>query len=282
MPTEPDIPLTAGAQLAYAEALLAAAGSTMPREEATELLSGLLDMPATLLRAQPERRVSREHARMFAGWVARRAAGEALPHIIGRLPFMGLELVVGRSDPLPAPGAWRLVEAALQVARHHAPGDLLAADIGTGCGATALALAAFEPRFTRVYAVDPSAAALETAAANGARYLLNLVITWLAGDGLASVPEPVDVVVCGLMEPSTPSAARLLEQAPAKLRPGGALICALDPAQVSELSARLERALPTARVWADPHSAGAVLVAQLPRPSEGETASNPETRGGIW
>ena len=73
---------------------------------------------------------------MFAGWVARRAAGEATPHITGRLPFMGLELVIGRSDPLPAPSAWRLVEMALQVARHHASGDLLAADIGTGCGAT--------------------------------------------------------------------------------------------------------------------------------------------------
>ncbi len=274
MPIEPDIPLTLGAQLAHAETLLASAGSLAPHEEATALLSALLNTPPALLRAQPGRRMSRENAEMFAGWVARRAAGEALPHITGRLPFMGLELVVGRSDPLPAPSAWRLLEAALQVARHHASGDLLAADIGTGCGATALALAAFEPRFTRVYAVESSVTALETAAANGARYLLNLLISWLEGEGLDSVPEPVDVVVCGQLEPSTPSAARLLEQAPAKLRSGGALVCALDRQSVSEFSALLARALPTAQVWADPHPAGAVLVAQLPSPATGDTTFN--------
>lgn len=271
MRTEPDIPLTSGAQLVHAETLLAAAGSLAPPEEATALLSVLLNTPPALLLAQPGRRMSRESAEMFAGWVARRAAGEALPHITGRLPFMGLELVVGWSDPLPAPSAWRLVEAALQVARHHAPGDLLAADIGTGCGATALALAAFEPRFTRVYAVESSATALETAAANGARYLLNLLISWRVGEGLDSVPEPVDVVVCGQLELPTPAAARLLDLVPAKLRPGGALVCALDRQPVPEFSALLERALPTAQVWADLHSEGAVLVAQLPSPVTGNT-----------
>ncbi len=274
MPTELDNTLTSGAQLAYAESLLAAVGSLAPREEATTLLSALLDTPPALLRAQPGRRVSPETAETFARWVARRAAGEALPHITGRLPFMGLELVVGRNDPLPAPSAWRLLDAALQVARYHAPGDLLAADIGTGCGALALALAAFEPRFTRVYAVESSVTVLETAAANGARYLLNLLINWRAGEGLESVPEPVDVVVCGQLEPSTPSAARLLELAPTKLRPGGALVCALDHQPVSDFSALLGRVLPTAQVWADPHPGGVVLVAQLPSPATVNTTTD--------
>ncbi len=271
MPIEPDIPLTTGAQLAHAETLLAAAGSLAPREEATALLSALVNMPPALLLAQPGRRTSRENAQMFAGWVERRAAGEALPHITGRLTFMGLELVVGRSDPLPAPSAWRLVEAALQVARHHASSDLLAVDIGTGCGAIALALAAFEPRFTRIYAVESSVTALETASANGARYLLNLLISWRAGEGLDSVPDPVDVVVCGQVEPSTPFAAQLLDLMPAKLRPGGALVCALDRRRVSEFSALLERAFPTAQVWVDPHPDGAVLVAQAPSPATDDT-----------
>ena len=271
MRTEPDIPLTSGAQLVHAETLLAAAGSLAPPEEATALLSVLLNTPPALLLAQPGRRMSRESAEMFAGWVARRAAGEALPHITGRLTFMGLELVVGRSDPLPDPSAWRLVEAALEVARHHASSDLLAVDIGTGCGAIALALAAFEPRFTRIYAVESSVTALETASANGARYLLNLLISWRAGEGLDSVPDPVDVVVCGRVEPSTPFAARLLDLTPAKLRPGAALVCALDRQRVSEFSALLERALPTAQVWVDPHPDGAVLVAQLPSPATDDT-----------
>ncbi|HEX8995873.1 MAG TPA: methyltransferase [Ktedonobacterales bacterium] len=286
MSTEPDIPLTSGAQLAHAETLLAAAGSLAPREEAIALLSALLSTSPALLRAKPGRRLSQQSVATFAGWVARRAAGEALPHITGRLPFMGLELVVGQNDPLPAPSAWRLLEAALQIARYHAPGDLLAADIGTGCGATALALAAFEPRFTRVYAVESSVAALEVAAANGARYLLNLIISWLAGEGLDSVPEPVDVVVCSQLEPSTPAAARLLEQAPAKLRPGGALVCALDQLPSTEFSALLERTLPTAQVWSELHPGGAILVAQLPPAATGDTTFNSgdsrATLGGKW
>ncbi len=274
MPTEPDIPLTSGALLAHAESLLVAAGSLAPREEAAALLSALLNTPRALLRAQPERHVSRVDAEKFVGWVARRAAGEPLPHITGRLSFMGLELVVGRSDPLPAPSAWKLMEAALQVARHHAPGDLLAADIGTGCGATALALATFEPRFSRIYAVESSVTALETASTNGARYLLNLLINWQAGEGLESVPEPVDVVVCSQFEPSTPIAGRLLELAPAKLRPGGALVCAIDGQPVPEFSALLERALPTAQVWVDPYPGGTVLVAQMPPLATGDTTFN--------
>lgn len=276
MPSEPDSPLTSGAQLAHAETLLAAVGSSAPHEEAAELLSALLNTPAALLRAQPGHRVSRENAERFAEWVARRAAGEALSHITGRLPFMGLELVIRRSDPLPAPGAWRLVEVTLQVARHHATGDLLAADIGTGCGAVALALAAFEPRFTRVYAVEPSAAARETATANGARYLLNLVISWLAGEGLDSVPEPVDMLVCGQLDQHAPSTARLLDQAHAKLRPGGALICGLDHEQVSDVRALVARALPATHIWAESHPGGAVLVAQSPRPTTGDAAFNSE------
>jgi SAM-dependent methyltransferase len=274
MPTNPDIPLSSGAQLAHAETLLAAAGSLTPREDAIALLSALLNTPPTLLSAQPGRRISQENTEILAAWIALRAGGEALPHITGRLQFMGLELVVGRNDPLPASGAWRLVEAALEVARHHGSGDLLAADIGAACGATTLALAAFEPRFTRIYAVESSVSALETATANGARYLLNLLISWRAGEGLESVPEPVDVVVYGQLDSSTDSAARLLELAPVKLRPGGALVCALNHQLVPEFSALFERALPTAQVWADPHPDGAILIAQLPSSATGDTTFN--------
>lgn len=274
MPAESDVPLTSGALLAHAESLLAAAGSLAPREEATTLLGALLNMPRALLHAQPGCSVSRENAELFAGWVARRVAGEALPHITGRLQFMGMELIVRRDDPLPAPSAWRLLETVLQVARHHAPGDLLAADIGAGCGAIALALAALEPRFTRIYAVEPSMTALETASTNGARYLLNLLISWQAGDGLDSVPEPVDVAVCGQLEPFMPTAARLFEQAPAKLRPGGALVCALDGQSVPEFRALIERALPTAQVWAEPYPGGIILVAQAPPPATGNMTLN--------
>lgn len=305
MTIEPEVPLTWGAQLAHAERVIAGAGSLAPRDEAVELLASLLGAPGALLLARPASPVSLVDAATYAAWVARRAAGEATPHITGRLTFMGLEFAVGRDSPLPDPGAWRLVEMALQVARHCQPEALSAAQIGAGCGAVALALAAFEPRFTRIYAVDASTAALETAAANGARYLLNLVISWLEGDGIESAPEPVDLIIWGqagqaghggsavraasatsARRPSDapaetegteemnkteetglpPAFTRLVAQTRTKLRPGGALISALPSGLEPAAMEALTLALPTASVWVAPPASGVFIAVALKSP----------------
>src|SRR5215813_11912148 len=196
MASESDDPPTWGTQLARAEQTLAAAGSPAPRQEAAELLSYLLGVPLSELLAWPNSPLRQSNVATYAAWVARRVAGEALARITGHLDFMGLDIAIGRDGPLPPPGAQRLVETALQWARRRAPGELSAAEVGTGCGAISLALAALEPRFTRIYAVETSPPALEAARANGARYFLNLVISWLEGEGPDSVPEPVDLTVC--------------------------------------------------------------------------------------
>ncbi len=274
MAIESDVPPIVGAQLAHAERILATAGSSAPHDEAFALLSSLLGVPTALLDARSESRMSQSDVETYASWVARRSTGEAIPHITGHLAFTGLDLTIGRDTPLVPSGAQRLVGIALERARHHAPGELAAAEIDTGCGAIALALAAFEPRFTRIYAVDPSPVALQTAAANGARYLLNLVISWVEGDGLDAVPEPVDLIVCGQCGDATsPQFARLLEQAPTKLRPGGALVCGLDSAQEALAAESLERAFGGAQVWVELPSDGVVVVVALaPRPSGGDAA----------
>jgi SAM-dependent methyltransferase len=146
-----------------------------------------------------------------------------------------------------------------------------AAEIGTGCGAIALALAALEPRLTRNYAVEAAARSLRVAGANGARYLLNLVINWIEGEGLDAVPEPVDLIVCGQCgDAFSPQFARLLEQAPARLRPGGALLRRLDGVQGPLVAEALDRAVPGAHVWVDPPSEGAVVaVVQASRARHG-------------
>lgn len=282
---------TYGAQLVHAERVLAAAGSSAPWQEAAELLSYALDVPIPVLLAQPATRLRPADVLRFGGLVRRRVAGEALPRITGHVAFMGLDLAVGRADPLIPPDAERRTQIALEWGRHHAPGELALTEIGTGCGAIALALAALEPRFARIYAVDPSAATLETATANGARYLLNLVITWLVGDGLDVVPEPVDLVVCGRLDQGAAAAGsqgeraaevvslrevHLLKQAPAKLRPGGALIWGLDRAREAETLALIDLAFPDARVWVDPQDGGMVIVVvQLPGRPPSSTTFDP-------
>ena len=266
MANESEIAPTWGAQLTHAARLLAEAGSPAPQQEASELLGHLLGISLTMLAARPTTTMRQSDAQTFASWVARRVGGVPTPYITGHLDFMGLDIAVGWESPLPPPGAQRLVEAALRWARRHAPGELSAVELGTGCGAVALALAALEPRFTQIYAVDAAAETLATAQANGARYLLNLVITWLVGRDLAVVSTSVDLVVCGRLDLLS-SGADLLRQAPTRLRPGGALICAVTPAQRPAATAALLQGEPAALFWGESESsdgdAPAIAVAQF-------------------
>jgi release factor glutamine methyltransferase len=258
MAGESDIPQTWGAQLARAERLLRESESPAPHQDAMTLLSYLLSIPVPVLRALPMTLMRQSEMRVYDGWVARRAGGEALARITGHVEFMGLDIALAPDGPLAHPGAPRLVETALHWARRRAPGELAVAEIETGCGAIALALAALEPRFTRIYAVDPSPSALEEAQANGARYLLNLVISWLQGEDLNVVPEPVDLIVCG-----QPGWARL-EQAPAKLRPRGALICTVGDGQRQSIVETLTSRFSTEPVWVETEgNEYAIVVAQL-------------------
>lgn len=263
MAGESEAPLTWGAQLARAERLLAAAGLPAPRKEAAELLSHLLSVPVSELHSRPAGPMREADALTYRGWIARRAAGEAVAHITGHLEFMGLDITIGQRGPLPPPGAQQLVETALRWARRRTPGELLAAEIGTGCGAVALALAALEPRFTHIYALDSGVETLREAHANGARYLLNLVVGWLPGAGLDAIPEPVDLIVCG--QPGWDEYALASE----KLRPGGALICTVGEGRRQLVVEALASHFATEPVWVEVEVEGhAIVVAQRGRDQE--------------
>jgi len=303
--TSPDVrALSWGAQLTWAEQTLAGAGSPSPQREALVLLMHLVNAPSTLLLAQPERMLAPAEVTRYAGWIIRRAQGEPVPYITGHQFFMGLDLQVDRRSSLVRPSTARLIEVALEYLRCRSltERELLVADVGTGCGAIALALGLFEPRIAHIYAVDSSEDALEVARANGQRYLLNLFVSWLTGDALEPIPEPVDLIVAnrsnwrsgidqaasadlpdtlryephpadrsadGEADAADDGLARLstlIAQAPAKLRPRGTLICAHDDAQRPAVAHLLAEALPSAQVWFGPTHAGGdhFAVAQLP------------------
>jgi SAM-dependent methyltransferase len=267
MDGESEAPPHVGPQLARAERILASAGLSAPQDEARSLLGALLDTSTALLLAQPDRSMSPWEVETYGAWIARRAAGEALAHITGHLAFMGLDLTMGQQSPLPPPDAQQVVETAVEWARRSGMRELLAAEIGAGCGAISLALAAFEPRFTRIYAIDPSAEALRIATENGARYLLNLVIDWVEGEDLDVIGEPVDLVISAHMGLAlTPRFTQLMSQVLDKLRPGGALMCSVDVASQARLTAHLRGALPGTQVYASPGFDGTIVaVAQTLR-----------------
>src|SRR5262249_28725126 len=170
-----------------------------PALDALTLLMWTLNLPHGVITATPDCPLAPDRAARYASWLARRAEGEPVAYITGHKAFMGLDLLVDRRVLLVRASSQTLVEAALEIAGVRPGGEsLLAADVGTGSGAMALALAALEPRFAQVYAMDSSADALAVARHNGERYHLQQRITWLEGDVLEPLLEPVDVIVANL------------------------------------------------------------------------------------
>jgi release factor glutamine methyltransferase len=117
--------------------------------------------------------------------VARRVAGEPIAYLTGQREFWSLPLHVNSAVLIPRPETELLVERALALlpGTQAAAGDVRVADLGTGSGAIALALASERPRWA-LTATDRSEAALTVARGNAAHLHLGHV-EFLAGDWFA-------------------------------------------------------------------------------------------------
>lgn len=117
----------------------------------------------------------------FQALVARRAAGEPVAYLTGRRGFWTLELEVTPATLIPRPETELLVELALQRLPHDAATPV--ADLGTGSGAVALAIAS-ERAYATVVATDASPEALAVAGRNAQR-LGVANVRFIHGDWLA-------------------------------------------------------------------------------------------------
>lgn len=162
--------------------------------------------------------------------VARRVAGEPLQYVLGQWGFRRLDLLVDRRVLIPRPETEVVAEVAIDEVRRLVPWDRptppLVADIGTGSGAIALALADEVSR-ARVWATDVSPDAVAVARANlaGAGSLLGPRVRLLTGSWLEPLPQELrgrlDVVV------SNPPYVGADEDLPAEVadwEPVGALV----------------------------------------------------------
>lgn len=145
--------------------------------EAELLLAHALGVSRTWLFMHRDDPVGPAQAAAFEALVARRAAGEPVAYLVGRRGFWSFDLVVTPDTLIPRPETERLVELALE--RLPADRPLRLADLGTGSGAIALALAAACPQ-ARIHASDRSLGALAVARENGRR--LGLTVDWREGD----------------------------------------------------------------------------------------------------
>jgi len=125
--------------------------------------------------SHPEEKLSAGQRQTFLSLVARRATGEPVQYLTGHQEFWGLEFAVNPDVLIPRPETEHLIEVtldrlALREVRAGRPQTtdgqgLFIADVGTGSGCIAVALAKELPR-AHFYASDISAAALTVAKRN--------------------------------------------------------------------------------------------------------------------
>jgi release factor glutamine methyltransferase len=143
------------------------------------LLLHVIERDRAWLYAHPEDELFPEDAARYRQLLARRAAGEPTQHLTGKQEFWGLEFEVTPDVLIPRPETEHLIEVALDrlAVRELRAGrpqktqgeGLRIADVGTGSGCIAIALAHELPAAT-IFATDISPAALAVARRNAQRH----------------------------------------------------------------------------------------------------------------
>lgn len=184
-------PLTLDQILAQTRTALASV-SDAPALEARYLLEHLLDVPTSYLITHGTERIAPAQAQALDRLLDRRLTGEPLAYVLGTIGFWDMQLTVDSRVLVPRADTETLVEAVLQ----RLPASPLSiADLGTGSGAIALALARERPAW-QVVATDASSEALACARDNARRLELSRV-EFLVGDWYQALAgRRFDALVC--------------------------------------------------------------------------------------
>ena len=200
----------------------------------------------------------------------RREQGEPLAYILGHREFYGLDILVTPAVLIPRQETELLVDSIIEFAAGRP--DIAIADVGTGSGAIAVAAAVNLPH-SRVYATDSSKAALRVAADNCRKHGVDDRVELRHGDLFDALDIQVDIIASNPPYVMTGELAglareighepvqaldggpdgldvmrRLIEQAPAALRPGGAMMVEIDPRQLRAVTSIAAAAFPNGRV----------------------------------
>lgn len=232
--------------------------------DAELLLLHALQLPRATLLAHPDRSLTPNQQALYDTLITRRLRNEPVQYITGQQEFYGLLLRVTPAVLIPRPETEHLAESVLHRLPQNRPVTI--ADIGTGSGAIAIALAVHLPD-AQITALDLSPEALLIARFNAEAHKVSSRIRFLHSDLLSAVPheEVFDAIVSNppyipesdrpTLHPEVrdhePSSAlfsgpegleiyrRLIPQARAALKPGGLLALEIGHGQREALAALL-------------------------------------------
>ena len=253
----------------------ARAGIENAATDAAALICWATGFDRSGLVAHPEALLSREALDKLSDAGIRREGREPLAYIVGEREFWSLSFETGPAVLIPRPETELLVERALLLlAGVKAPRIL---DLCTGSGAVGVALAKEIPG-AQIVATDLSVSALALAVRNAGRngvgdhfeVIHSDIFEMIPGDGTfdAVVSNP-PYVPSGEIDSLMPEVSRfeprgaldggpggmdflnlIVQETPARLKKGGALLLEMDPGQITECS----RMIRLDDVWDEPVS----------------------------
>jgi len=183
--------VTLAEYIAATEKTLAAASST-PKLDAEVLAMQVCKLTRAALYTAAWHELTDEERTALDALIGRRQRGEPIAYITGTREFWSIPIHVTSATLIPRPDTEKLVETALARIPHDA--DWRIADLGTGSGAIAIAIAHERPH-CEIVATDRAEAAIEIASDNFHHLRLQNVEA-RHGDWLDALgDEPFDLIV---------------------------------------------------------------------------------------
>jgi release factor glutamine methyltransferase len=261
-----------------------ATSSVSARLDAEVLLAYALRRPRSYLLSHDASRIDAATTAHFRSLLARRAAGVPLAYLTGVREFWSLPLAVTPEVLIPRPETELAVERCLAL---HDASPAAVADLGTGSGAIALALAVERAQW-RIAATDCTANSLQLARTN-AEQLGARNVEFFEGDWFGALPgrqfelivsnppyvaahdpalaalqyEPAAALTPGVT--GLEALATIISHAPAHLLGGGWLVVEHGAGQAADVTRLLVGAGFT-RVRCHPDLAGRDRVTEAQRP----------------
>ena len=151
-----------------------------PRLDAEVLLSYILKKERIFLYLNWDSILEEHVIDIFRKLVAKRAKHVPIAYLTGHKEFMSIDFEVSEKTLIPRPETEILIETTLKKVAAQSGKELVAIDMGTGCGNIAVALA--KNRNIKIYASDISEDALNISKKNAKKNKVEKSIRFLCGN----------------------------------------------------------------------------------------------------